>query len=149
MNKARRRQGFTLTETVVAMGVLGLVCTSLIGAATMAFRMLQFTRESQRATQILAQKMEVVRLCNWSQTNPTNTFLPTTLTVPYYTDGVSLTNTPLYTLQVTINNAPVGASYSNDVRMIKLKATWTSCGLSRTQSMTTYVSEWGMQNYVW
>jgi prepilin-type N-terminal cleavage/methylation domain-containing protein len=145
------RQGaFTLVEMVVAMAILGIVAGSICGAIGFLFNSVRYARENLRATQILAQTTEVIRLCNWAQTDPSINFIPTSLTVPYFTDNATVTNAPLYQLSVTITNPPsLGASYSNDMRMVVVSATWTSGGVTHSSSVSTYVSEWGLQNYVW
>jgi prepilin-type N-terminal cleavage/methylation domain-containing protein len=145
------RQGaFTLVEMVVATAILGIAGVSICGAIGFLFNSVQYARENLRATQILAQTTEVIRLCNWDQTNPTNNFIPTSLTVPYFTDNATVTNGPFYQLSVTITNPPpLGASYSNDLRMVVVNATWSSGRVTHSRSVSTYVSQWGLQNYVW
>jgi Tfp pilus assembly protein PilV len=143
-------RAFALAETLVAMLIVGVVCVAVYGAISVTFQTIQATREGLRATQILEQTMEVIRLCNWDQTDPSTGFLPRSFTQPYYTDGVSLTNGPFYEVTVTITNPPpLGASYSNDVRMVQIQAAWTSGGVQHNRTMSTYVSQWGLQNYVW
>jgi prepilin-type N-terminal cleavage/methylation domain-containing protein len=148
--EARWQQAFTLVELLVGMAILGIAGTAICGAITMMFYNTQYSRENLRASQILAQTTEVIRLCNWDQTDPTTNFIPTSMSVPYYTDYVSVTNLPVYQLTVTTANPPpLAAWYSNDLRMLTIQATWTSGRLSHTQSVATYVSQWGLQNYVW
>jgi type II secretory pathway pseudopilin PulG len=144
------RDGHTLAETVIAIGVLGLVCAGVYGAMSASCGTVQMTRENLRANQILLQTLEVVRLCNWNQTNPATNFIPTSLTQPFFTDGSTVTNGPYYQLTVTMTNAPATSdSYSNDLRMIQIQAAWTSCGVNHLRTMSTYISKWGLQNYVW
>src|SRR5262249_46343602 len=90
---------FTITETVVAMGLLALVSAGLYGGVAMSFRNVQMTREEVRASQINVQTLEVLRLCTWSQSSPTTNFLPTSFAAPSDASG----NTNLvYHVQVTI-----------------------------------------------
>lgn len=141
---------FTLVEMVVAMAILGIAGVGICGAITFLCNSVQFARENLRATQILAQTTEVIRLCNWDQTDPADTFIPAALTVPYFTDNATVTNGPFYQLSVTITNPPaLGASYSNDIRMVVVTATWASGRVTHTNSVSTYVSQFGLQNYVW
>jgi type II secretory pathway pseudopilin PulG len=146
----RRTRAFTLVETVLAIGVLGVACTGFCLGISMSFASIQVTREDMRATQILSQTMEVIRLCNWSQTNPASNFIPTSVTAPFYS-STSATNGITYQVSVTITNAAaVTDSYSNDLRMVQVKVSWTSSNLQQhSRSMAAYVSQYGMQNYVW
>lgn len=67
--------------------VLGLVCAGLYGGISLSFQNVQLTREDLRATQVLVQTMEVLRLCTWSQSDPNTGILPTSFTVPYDNSG--------------------------------------------------------------
>src|SRR5205823_3241522 len=60
-------RGYTLSEVLVSVFVLGILIVSLYAGFSSGFAMLQLSREESRATQILLQKMEVLRLCNWSE----------------------------------------------------------------------------------
>ena len=55
----------------MAAAILGVVATSLYGAFTAGFFVIQSTRENLRATQIMVQKMEAIRLLTWSQVGDT------------------------------------------------------------------------------
>jgi type II secretory pathway pseudopilin PulG len=146
----RRCRAFTLVETVLAIGVLGVVCAGFCLGISLSFASIQVTREDMRATQILSQTMEVIRLCNWSQTNPASNFIPTSVTAPFYS-STSTTNGLTYQVSVTITNAAaITDSYSNDLRMVQVKVSWTSSNMQQhSRTAATYVSQYGMQNYVW
>jgi type II secretory pathway pseudopilin PulG len=144
-----RCAGFTLAETVVAIGAFGLVCAGLYAGISDAFSTVQVAREDLRATQIAAQTLEVIRLCSWSQSNPNTSFIPSSYSVPYDASG-SVTGGMNYEVSVTITNAPgITAFYSNDLRMVLINVKWTSGKVQRTRTMSTYVSQYGLQNYVW
>ena len=55
-----RRKGFTLVEVMMAVGVLGIMLVGLYGGLGYGFKQIQLAREDERATQILAERMEVV-----------------------------------------------------------------------------------------
>lgn len=144
-----RNHAFTLVDAIFAMAVAGVMFTALYAGLAFGFRVIKMARENTRATQIMLEKMETVRLYKWEQiTNigfvPTNTFL-----VPYYSIGG--TNTSLmYTGQVTIQPSGLAWSYANDMRKITIRLDWASMGgTNRTRSMMTYVSRRGMQSYVY
>ncbi len=70
-----RATGYTFAEVLVASAILGFVATALYGAFSAGFCVIQSTRENLRATQILVQKLEAVRLFTWSQVADTNNYL--------------------------------------------------------------------------
>src|SRR5436190_23560189 len=68
----------TLVEVVVSVFVLSIMLVSLYGGFSTGFAVVQLARENLRATQIMLQKMETVRLLKWSQLLDTNNFLQPT-----------------------------------------------------------------------
>ena len=146
---ARKLQGFTLVEAAVAAGVIGVLAAGLYtGMAHTTFDV-RLARENERATQIMVEKMELIRLYNWDQIN-SNGFIPLTFTAPYYDDGTnSASPGPTYTGAVSIASFPGRhAAYSNDLRVVTIDLNWASGKLARKRSLTTYVSRYGLQNYL-
>jgi len=143
-----RRAAFTLVDSVISMALLLVVIGASCGAIKFGFSVLRLSRENARATQIMVEKTEQIRLFNWDQlTSPTNGFLPTnTFLVAYYADNLGVT----YTGQVTLRSVtlPVPVAYSNDMREVQLTVRWQTGGLQRSRSLTTFVSRYGLQNYV-
>src|SRR6266436_926748 len=60
------RSGFTLVEVLVSVAILAFMMVSLHASFTYGFASLETTREDVRATQLLMQKIEAVRLCTWN-----------------------------------------------------------------------------------
>src|SRR5512146_2722235 len=60
-------RGHTLVEVVVAMCILAISSTAFYAGLSSGFGVTQASREDVRATQILMQQLEAVRLCTWSQ----------------------------------------------------------------------------------
>jgi prepilin-type N-terminal cleavage/methylation domain-containing protein len=155
MTRNKHRQGlsqaFTLIEVMVSVGVMGVLLVSLYAGLTFGFAQIQVGREEERATQILSEKMEVVRLLSWDQVVNLPGYVPSTFTASY--SITNPTNTPagslIYTGTVQVTNAPVSENYSNDLRAVKISLSWQSRGLTHTRNMTTYVSRYGLQNYVY
>ena len=79
----RRASGYTFAEVLVAAGILGFMGTSLYAAFSAGFCLIQTTRENLRATQIMVQKLEAVRLFTWSQVCDTTNYLKPTFTEMY------------------------------------------------------------------
>src|SRR5258707_2277441 len=92
--KRRMLAAFSLVEVVVSMGILGALIISLYAGIAWGFSIMRLARENIRATQIMTEKMETIRLYNWDQIN-SNGFIPTTFSVAYYplgqTNGSGLT----------------------------------------------------------
>jgi hypothetical protein len=150
--KLRPLAGVTLIEAMVAMAVFGVSFFSLYAGISMGFSIIGSARENLRATQIMVEKMETIRLYSWDQIN-TSGFVPTTFSESYDPSGgggqeqgnVGLT----YFGRVTIGSGPSGHSYSGDMRQVTINLGWTSGGRPHARTMTTYVSRYGLQNYIY
>ncbi len=151
------RAAFTIIEAIVAMAIVGFMVIALYGGITSGFYSVRSARENLRATQIMVEKMEVIRLCTWTQIN-SNGFIPTTFTAPYFPKGFS-TNSYMNTLHegltysgtIPINPvtaAEVNGIYNDDLRKVIVSISWTTQNLQRNRQITTYVSRYGIQNYL-
>src|SRR5437867_13036535 len=63
----RCARGFALAEAVVGVGVVGMLVAALYTAVTTGFTTEQLDREDLRATQILIEKMDQLRVISWEQ----------------------------------------------------------------------------------
>ena len=142
----RRFSAYSLAETVVTMAILGLVCTGLYGGISLSFQNVQLSREDRRASQILVQTMELIRLYTWSQSSPATNYLPTSFSAPF---NNTLSNSWSYQVSVSVSNAPgISEVYSNDLRIITVQAAWTNSNKPRVRSMSTYIARPGLLWYV-
>jgi len=142
---------------MVAGAILGFVATTLYGAFSAGFCVIQSTRENLRATQILVQKMEAVRLFTWSQVADTNNYLKSTFTEPY--DPLGVTNNTggaQYKGYVTATVPATGElpeAYRTNMRTITVSLYWTNYigtkPIVHQREMQTRVTRNGMQNYIW
>jgi type II secretory pathway pseudopilin PulG len=149
---AASNAAFTLIEIMVAAALAGLMFMVGMTAFSSAFRIVALDRENSRALEVLLEKTEVVRLYNWYQITgtDTNTFIPTTFTAPFYPSAGNGGFT--YSGTVTITNAPITETYKGDLRQVTVTVAWTSGtsgNLKRSRSMTTFVSRYGLQNYLY
>jgi prepilin-type N-terminal cleavage/methylation domain-containing protein len=147
---AQRKSAFTLVEVMVGISLMALMGIALYAGIGVAFSQLCLSRENLRATQILEGKMEVVRQYNWDQVANYSGFIPRTFSESFFANNP--TNTPpnfLYTGNVSVTNAPITESYSNDLKMVTIKLTWTSGGVTHKRQATTFVSQFGLQRYVY
>ena len=146
----RRQAGLTLVEVMVAVAVMAIMVVSLYAGFTFAFSQIRSAQENVRATQILEERMEVVRLLNWDQVVNLPGYIPATFTAPFYADNpTNDTGSLTYTGVVTVAAAPLTESYSNDLRMITIELTWPSGNLIRRRQMITFSSQYGVQKYIY
>jgi prepilin-type N-terminal cleavage/methylation domain-containing protein len=142
--------GFTLAEIMVACTVLAIMAVSLYGGISFGFSSITLARQKLRATQIALEKMEITRMYTWDQVN-SNGFVPLTFTAPYY-PSVSGTNTSgglTYYGTMQILGVNCHPSYSNDMRQLKVNVTWTNRSTVQSLQMSTYISQYGMQRYIY
>ena len=152
----KRLAAFSLVEAVIGMGVMGTVVGALMSGFTTGFFTMRMARENLRATQIILERMEGVRLYNWDQLTTSNAiypgYLPTEFTNYYYplaTNGES--KGIAYRGSMTITNADLSpyATYGGNMRKVMVTVDWESGGVQRIRTMTTYQARNGMQNYVY
>jgi Tfp pilus assembly protein PilV len=137
-------RGFTLIEPVIGLAILVLLIIAFYGGVAQGIFTMRMAREDQRATQIMLQKTETIRMCTWQQI--TNGSIPKNFTTTYTPGGTAHGIT--YTGSIDIANAPVSAPYSNNLKVVTVNLDWTTGGIKRQRQMRTLVSRWGLNNYV-
>ena len=167
-----RSAAFTLVEVLVGIALLGIVVTALYSGMTYGLARTAITREEIRATQVMLEKMEQLRLYRWDQVNynydpddpedPTDPFdsvdphdvadelsefiIPANFMEPF-TPGSTNANDLQFFGTFSITNSPMAdASYSNALRMITVSVTWTNGAKVKTRTMQTLFAKYGMQN---
>jgi hypothetical protein len=100
-----------------------------------------------RATQILQEKMETVRLYTWDELNQPG-FVPTNFFEGFYGSGTN-NGGVTYTGRVVIASAPISESYSNDLKMVSIQLSWKSGKVVRYRQMQTLTAKHGLQNYIY
>ena len=93
---------YSMVEILVATTVLAIMFVSLYSGFSAGFAVIQLARENLRATQILQEKMETIRLYTWDQIN-TPGFMPTNFVESFYSVGTN-SSSMTYTGRVTIVN---------------------------------------------
>src|ERR1044071_9300556 len=147
----RRTAAFTIADVVVAVFVLGTIGGGFCIALSSGFFVLQNTREDLRATQILMQRLEAIRLCTWSEL--------TNFSFQENYDPLSGTNQSAgskYFGNVSIAPAasvPNSISYSPNMCQVTVNLAWTNYNLNvavpHSRQMQTQVARYGLQNYIW
>ena len=157
-NKACRGAAYTLPEVVIAAAVLGMLSVSLLAAFSSGLTVVRSGRENMRATQIMLQKMEAIRLLTWTQSRDTsvaaNTF--TDYYDPTRTNTLSggATYTGFFSNSAAPNTIP--SAYRDNMRTTTVTVFWTNylAGASNSpvvhsRQYQTYVARYGMQNYIY
>ncbi len=141
-------RGLTVIEAVVAIGIIGFLFVAIYSGITAGIRALQMSRENVRATQILVEKMEGIRLFSWRQVT-TNGFIPTYFSQRYFSNSVAGASGVTYHGRITVTNAPFNTIYSSNMVLVNVELSWTSAsGIARRREINTLVSRYGLQNYL-
>ena len=153
--RTRGRLAFALTEVLVAVALMAIVFISLYAGMASGFAVTKLTRESLRATQIMLERMEGIRLYNWNQLCYSN-MIPPTFTAYYYPPISNLLGQGITyqgTITIAAPNLNPSATYADRMRAITVTVYWTNgSGPSKIvhrRSMTTYSARDGVQNYVY
>jgi len=136
----------TLIELLIGLSIFGILFVSLYGGISSGVGIIRSAREDLRATQVMLEKMETIRLYNWDQLNQSG-FVPTTFSAAYWPAD---TNSGLqYQGTVTITNVSFNEAYSSDMRQVTVTVSWHSGLIQHQRQMRTFVSRYGLQNYVY
>jgi Tfp pilus assembly protein PilV len=151
----RGRSAFALAEVLVAVALMSVAFVSLYLGISTSFAITQVSRENLRATQIMLERMEGIRLYNWNQLVYSN-MIPSNFVAYYYPAGkLGESKGIAYggTINIGAANLNPSASYSDRMRAITVTVSWTNSNggnqkIVRQRSMTTYTARDGVQNYV-
>ena len=139
---------YTLMEVLVAVAVIGVVFVTLYLGMLHGFAIVKLGRENLRATQILEEKMEIIRLYTWPQIN-TAGFIPQSFTNYFYPVGTQNTLGTAYVGSMTLGPSGFTEAYSNDLQLVTVTVTWQSGNVQRTRTMYSYVSQYGLHDYIY
>jgi type II secretory pathway pseudopilin PulG len=143
----RSLAGFSIVEATIGMGLMGTVVGALMTGFTSGFFTMQMARENQRATQIMLEKVETIRLYSWDQIN-TPGFIPATFSASYDPQSPNAQGLT-YNGTLTVTGAPIGSSYSNEMKLVTVRLNWKTGNLARTREFASYISRYGMQDYIY
>jgi type II secretory pathway pseudopilin PulG len=154
-NLRHSQTAYTLAEVVVCVALIVILFVGLLGGMSSGFALTQDSRENLRATQVMLEYMEGIRLYNWYQLTQSN-WIPQNFTRVYYplantNAGESQGLTYYGTVNIVTN--PVlnpTAVYSPNMASVSVTVNWTNnAGAPHTRTMTTYSARNGMQNYIY
>jgi prepilin-type N-terminal cleavage/methylation domain-containing protein len=144
----QRHTAFTLAEVMIAIAVTGVAFASLYLSISQSFATWQRSRERMRGNQILLEKLDVIRVYNWTQIN-TPGFIPSTFTEYYKPSTNGIGAGVAYKGTMTVTTADVSPSYSNTIRRVVATLKWDRGGITNKLQMETFVSRHGIQNFVY
>src|SRR5689334_7324482 len=114
---------YTLPELLVATFVTGVFVISLYAGFGSGFSLLRLAREDARATEIIQQKIETLRLCPWSDLPS----FPASFNEPY--DPLASTNDPqamTFSGTILLTTPNISASYATNLRLVTITVFWTN-----------------------
>jgi hypothetical protein len=123
---------------------------ALYASFTCGFAAIKLTREDLRATQILLQRMETLRLANFAN-------IQNATAIEYYDPadqagggGGTVYNVTLNAAPPTKNDMPAQpVYYTNNMLLVTATATWTNGNVVRSRTMQTYSARNGIEGYVY
>jgi Tfp pilus assembly protein PilV len=148
--KASRDSGaFTLAEVMISVCILAVATVSLYAGFSTGFMLVDSARQELRATQILTQKAEAIRLCNWSSLSN----CPISFSEcydPRTSSGILFAGSVSTSVASPISDS---AAYKSNMCMATIRLSWTNSygkqSVVHTRTLKTLVARYGMQNYIW
>jgi type II secretory pathway pseudopilin PulG len=147
--RKQTESGTTLAEVVIATAILGICTAGIVGVIFSGFFMIGRLRENQRATQIILEKVETIRLYNWNQVN-TPGFIPTNFSQAFDPQKSQGSQGIVYNGTFKVEPFPFATSYKDDMRQVTVTLNWTGeRNLARSRRFVTFIAKDGVQNYVY
>lgn len=147
----REQRAFTIAEVIVAVFIVTTMALSLYAGFSTGFMIVDSARQDLRATQILLQKVEAIRLCTWSSlANCPVSFVESYDPSSSGNSGTVYTGTLTTNVATSIRNT---AAYKTNMCLVNLTVYWTNYtgqqSSVHSRSMQTLVARYGLQNYIW
>ena len=129
-----------------AVGIVSVVFVSLFAAISQGFAVVQTARENLRATQIMQEQVEILRVLDWDKITATPS--PWAFNASFYPAGGANPGVT-YTGNIIITNAPATftGSYLGDLRLAVISLSWQGGKITRQRELRTLVSHYGLHNY--
>src|SRR4029077_16829338 len=123
---------FTLAEVMVAVLGVSIAVVSLYTGISSGFALVKLAREDLRATQIMLQRMEAVRLYTWSQVTDATYFSTNDYAAYYDPSGQTNGSSGMgYTVKTAISTNTPAANYGPAMRRVTVQVSWLSGNISR------------------
>ncbi len=138
-------RAFTLVELLFALLLFGVGFAALCLAIAFSVFLTRTSKESLRASQIMVEKMEHMRLYTWEQITNT-TSIPRTFTE--YLDPSATNRGTVFNGRVVITPVSFNSACATNMRLVTVLVDWNS-KIPQTRQMQTFVSKNGLQQYVY
>jgi hypothetical protein len=146
-----REAGDTFAKMLVGVAFVGVVVTMLYGAFSAGFPVIQSTRGNLRATQIVMQKAEALRLFTWSQVCDTNNHRK-----PLFVEPQDSRGDVQYAGYIT-SAVPAAGDLANaarsHMRPVTVTLSWTNYHgakpIVQTREIHTRLARNGTPKYIW
>jgi len=142
----------TIVEVIVATVIITIAAAGIISSINYGLFVMKLARENSRATQIMLERLESVRLYDWTEVTNAG-FVPTLFTDVYDPQSDTNSQGAVYSGTLTVANpvfSSTAPSYSGNMRQFTVTLQWTTDGrVPHSRSLSTYVAKDGMQNYVY
>jgi|ERR1044071_3430214 type II secretory pathway pseudopilin PulG len=148
----KSNSGVSLAEVVMATAIIAMLGGGVVSSINYGLLVMRIARENQRATQVMVERLESIRLYNWDQVTTAN-FIPTSFTESYDPGNGTNTQGVIYYGQLRISNPSFSGgtpSYAANMRQFTVTLQWTNASrIPHSRTITTYVAKNGIQNYVY
>jgi prepilin-type N-terminal cleavage/methylation domain-containing protein len=142
---------FTLVEVMVAIFIAAIFLPTFYACVGAGFTIAKETREDLRATQILLQRMEAIRLSPYSVLQNAASY-PANVTEYFCPSGQATGSGGGAAYTVNYNWAPgpttLPPSYRTNMLLVTATVSWNSGNVQRSRTNQTYVARYGIQRYV-
>jgi len=153
----RREAGDTFAKMLVGVAFVGVVVLLLYGAFSVGFPVIQSTRENLRATRIVMQKAEALRLFAWSQVCDPNSDRKPLFVEPQDSPGVASSRGDVQYSGYITAGAPAAGDLADPSRSHMRPVTVTVCWTNshggkpvvQTRQIQTRLARNGMPKYIW
>jgi hypothetical protein len=156
-NTIRREAGDSSAKLLVTVTFLAVVVAFLYGAFSVAFRVIHSARENLRATQIVMQKAEALRLFTWSQVCDSNNSRKPLFVEPQDSLGAAQNRGGEQYAGYLTAAAPAAGDLANASRSHMRPVTVTLCWTNyhgaqpvvHTRELQTRLARNGTPKYIW
>lgn len=132
---------------MVGFLILGVTVAALCGGFSFGFNTIKLSQEEVRADQILVQKLESLRVYDWTNVIKPG-FIATNFTAYYSQSNAvrGVTYNGIMRVSPFVPSATL-ESYTNTLRQVSASVSWFSEGMNHTRTMMTLVSTNGIATY--
>lgn len=137
VKQLHNNRGFTILESMIASVVLILAVVSVLAVSAQSFRYLTGIRRTARSSQVLQQKLEDLRLYNWTQMQSLpGTFSDPNDTSNIYKGTIATSAFDTYNGTTTVMRVTLTVTYTNQTHSVV------------SNSLTTLIGNGGLNKYI-